>query len=64
MEHKIRRIANEKGLSIAMLERAADLRPGTISNWGEPKNCMPAADKLYRVAKVLGTTVEALLEDE
>ena len=64
MEHKIKTIAKEKGLSIAELERAADLRPGTISNWGEPRNCMPAADKLYRVAKVLETTVEALLEDE
>lgn len=64
MEHKIKRLATEKGLTIAALEKAAALRPGTIFNWGEPRNCMPAADKLYRVAKVLGTTVEALLEDE
>lgn len=63
MERKIKKLAAEKALSIAELERAANLRPGTIANWGAPRNCMPAADKLYRVAKVLGTTVEDLLED-
>ena len=58
--HKIKELCAARGMTIVELERQAGLRRATVNNWG---NSVPSADKLYRVAKVLGVTVEALLED-
>lgn len=55
----IRNICSEKGLSIRYVERKAQLTNGTIGKWNE---CEPSANNLFRVAKVLGYTVEELLE--
>ena len=54
----IKKKCEEKALNIAQLEKLADISPRTIYNWDD---VMPAADKLDRVADVLGTTVTALL---
>lgn len=59
MLHKIRELCREKGISLAELERETGLSEKSIFSWNE---VMPSADKLARVAKVLGTTVEELLE--
>lgn len=59
MLHKIKELCKEKKISLAELERRADLAPKTIFAWGET---MPSVDKVYRVAKVLGTTVEEILK--
>lgn len=56
----IRRIAADKGLRIKEIEAAAELPENTMNRWDR---CMPAADKLARVAKVLEITVEELLAD-
>lgn len=55
---RIKEILDFKGLTIAELERKADLGNGTIRRW---ENSIPSADKLQRAAKVLGTTMEYLL---
>ena len=59
--HNIKEKCKERGLNIAQLERAADIQPNSIYKWDA---VMPAADKLDRVADVLGTTVKALLYGE
>lgn len=55
---RIQVLANEKGLTIAELERLASLGNGTIRRW---KNSLPAADKLHRVAEILGVSVDYLI---
>ena len=68
--HNIKEKCKERGLNIAQLERAADIQPNSIYKWadinaaGETVGVIPAADKLDRVADVLGTTVKALLYGE
>ena len=57
--HKIRGLCEAQGISIAELERKANINQRTIYKWDK---VIPAADKLARVAEILGTTVEALLE--
>lgn len=59
--HNIKERCKECGLNIAQLERAADILPNSIYKWDE---VMPAADKLCRVASVLGTTSEELLRKD
>ena len=58
---RIRVLANEKGMSISEIERKSDLGNGVIRRWDES---VPTADKLQRVAVVLGTTIEFLLLGE
>lgn len=48
-------------LSIAELERKANLGNGTIRRWVDS---IPSADKLYRVAKILGVSIEYLINGE
>lgn len=59
MVHKIKEIAKERHLSVAEVERLADITERTINRWDVKE---PSVYKVYRVAKVLGTTVEDLLE--
>lgn len=58
---KIKSIADEKGISIYRLERETAVGRNTINRWNES---IPSADKLARVAKYLGTTVEFLLQED
>ena len=58
---KIKQICDEKGVSVASVERDAGLTNGSISKWNNSK---PIAESLHSVAKVLGTTVEDLLEEK
>lgn len=60
MFDKIKGLCREKDITIAELERRADLAPRSVYKWAD---VMPAADKVARVAKVLGVTIEELLED-
>lgn len=60
MLHKIKELCRAQGITVAELERLAEITPKTVTKWDE---IMPAADKLARVARVLHTTVEALLAD-
>lgn len=56
---KVKQIAGGK-ISIAALEAEAGIANGTISGW---KTGKPYAETLYKVATVLGCTVEDLLPD-
>jgi transcriptional regulator with XRE-family HTH domain len=58
---KIKQICERKGVSVASVERDAGLTNGSISKWDNSK---PIAESLHSVAKVLGTTVEDLLEEK
>lgn len=59
--NKIKALAKKQGITIEALENKCSLGRNTMIKWNDS---MPAADKLARVAKVLGTTVEALLEED
>lgn len=48
-------------MSIAEIERKSDLGNGTIRRWADS---IPSADKLYRVSKVLGVSIEYLISGE
>lgn len=55
---RISYLAASNGMTIAEIERKADLGNGSIRRW---KKSVPSADKLYRVSKLFGTTMEDLL---
>lgn len=56
----IKRIADEKGISIRRIELDTEITPSSIYHWNEIK---PSVDKVAKVAKYLGVTVEKLLEE-
>ena len=58
---KIKQICESKGISVASVERDAGLTNGSISKWND---CKPIAENLHAAAKVLGVTVEDLLEEK
>lgn len=58
MVAELKEIANEKGFSIASLEKAAGLGNGTIRRWD---NSSPTIDNLNKVADVLGIKVTTLI---
>ena len=51
------RICKEKNISIAKLERETGISNGTIGRWGVSS---PSFDNVLKVAKYLGTTLDAL----
>lgn len=53
--------AAEKALSVRKIEIEAGLSNGAIARWSEKS---PSIDKVFRVAKVLGCTVDELIKDE
>lgn len=57
---KIKVLAEEKGYSIYKLEKEAELSKGSICKWNDN---IPSVDKIQRVTKLLGVTVDSLLED-
>lgn len=57
--HKIKNLCAAQGISMKELSEKADVPYSGLKEW---KDSMPAADKLLRVATVLGVTVEELLQ--
>lgn len=57
----IKKIADEKGISIRKIELETGITPSSIYHWNEVK---PSVDKVAKVAKYLGVSVEELLEVE
>lgn len=53
----IKRISKEKRYTIAELERACQLTPGTIKRWN---STVPGVDKVEKVADVLGCSIDEL----
>ena len=58
---KIKERAATNGLTIRKLEIAAKLSNGAIARWNEKT---PSIDKVFRVAKVLGCTVDELIAEQ
>ena len=56
---KIKALCEEQGISIAELERRADLGNGTIGKW---KTISANLDTLAKVSNVLNITVSDLLD--
>ena len=54
------RFAEEKGLTIQTIEKSCGLSNGIISKWRENNN--PKIDKLVKVARFLGVSVEQLIQ--
>lgn len=59
--HNIKRLCTERGISLNDLEEMSGIGKNTIYRWGEHS---PGIDKVLKVAKTLGVTVEQLLEGE
>ena len=53
----IKTLCKAQGMSLAELEVKAELPPRTIYRWDV---VLPSYDKVIKVARALGTTVEAL----
>lgn len=58
---RIKKLAQEKRLSIRQIEIAAEVSNGAIARWDEK---LPSVDKVYRVANVLGCTVDDLIRED
>lgn len=61
MFEKILALCEQKQISLAELERQANLEPRTIYKW---KTVVPSVKRAYAVATVLGVTVEELMSEE
>lgn len=61
MVHNIKEKCKQQGISLNELERRAGLRTQTIYKWDKNE---PSVTKAYKVAKILNTTIEELLEGE
>lgn len=55
---RIQSLCDAKGFTIAELERMVDVGNGVIRRW---KKSVPTADKLQKTAKVLGVTMDYLI---
>ncbi|MBS7577626.1 MULTISPECIES: helix-turn-helix transcriptional regulator [unclassified Enterococcus] len=60
MYDKIKRLAEERGVTIAELERHLKISNGTISKWNKSK---PRLDFALRVAKYFEISVEDLFKN-
>lgn len=58
---RVKRMCEMREMSIAELERKAELGNGSIRRW---EDSIPSADKLQRVAKILGVDMTYLLTGE
>ena len=57
---RIKQICKEKGISVASVEKAANVSNGLLSKWD---SVFPRVDNLRSVAQVLGCSVEDLLKE-
>lgn len=58
---QIQKLAIEKNISIAELERQSGLSNGAIGKW---RTVMPNAGSLLAVAKVLNVSIEQLVDEK
>ena len=53
----------ERGMTQTELAARIEVKPQAVSAW-EKKGIRPSADKIQKIAKVLGITTDVLLEDK
>lgn len=58
MYQKIKELCDKRGITIAELEREAQIGNGAIKSW---ENCYPRLDNLAMVAKVLKVSISTLV---
>lgn len=56
----ITRLCNQKGISIAKLERETGISNGTIGRWSASS---PSVDNVRKVAGFFGVTIDELFEE-
>ena len=56
----ITRLCNQKGISIARLERETGISNGTVGRWGASS---PSIDNVRKVADYFGVTVDELISE-
>lgn len=61
---RVKQVAKEKGMSMGKLSRQANLDYNTVKRLFDDTHYSPTIDTLYAVAKVLGVTVDDLIEKE
>lgn len=59
--HNIKRYCDQRGITLSQLEKDAGIAKCTIYRWGES---LPSVDKVQKVAKVLGVSVDDLMADD
>jgi len=60
---KVKDIARERGLSMGKLSRLADVDYTTIKRMYDDKKYSPTIETLHKVAKVLGVSLDELVEE-
>lgn len=60
---KVKEVAEQKGISMGKLSRAADIDRNTVKKLYENGRYSPTLDTLHRVAKALGVTIADLFEE-
>lgn len=55
----VKKIADERGISIYRLERDTGISNGAIARWND---AVPSSVNLMKVAKYFGVTLESLLD--
>lgn len=58
---KISVLCKERGISIARLEKEANLGNATVRRWDQS---IPSAENLKKVASVLGVTIDELMQED
>lgn len=58
---KLKKICDERGISIRLLEREAGISVGSICKWDESS---PTLEKLNAVCNVLEITIDSLVNEE
>ena len=60
---KVKEVAEQKGISMGKLSRAADMDRNTIKRLYDDRNYAPSIDTLHRVAQALGVKIADLIEE-
>ena len=60
MVSKIKKLCEERGLSLYALEKALDFGNGTIARWDTKR---PSVDKIAKVARFFDKTIEYFLNE-
>ena len=61
--NSIKRIRESRNIRQVELAKLLNVTQGAISQW-ETGNCLPQADMLPQIAKVLDCTIDELLQDK
>lgn len=64
MYQRVKAIADQKGMTINAVEKAAGLSNGTIGKWQKTKSRTGRLTSVRAIANVLGVSVDELIKEE